>query len=372
MEKTNKNMPQHYSNHEDEVDIIALAKTLWKGRKKIVRTTLIFIGIGLFVALTSPTKFTSTVVVKPILSDSKSNLSGGLGGLAAMAGINLGGAGSMGEIHPTLYPIIVDSYDFQKEIMQSQIYVEKINSEVSFEKYYTNIHTLSVFELIKKYVLKLPRLILSIIIPKKEIKVHAENKFDKISETDKEMMKLLDKQLQVIVDEIQGFVSISASMPEPIQAAQVVANAQNILQRKVINHKLKKVEEDLVFIEERFNEKKKEFEQAQENLARYRDANRNVNTATAQTEIERLESEFQLAFSVYSELAKQLETQKIQVKENTPVFALLQNAVVPLDKSSTSKFIILAIWSFLGVLVGITTTFAKTFVPEIKEKWNAK
>ena len=160
-------------------------------------------------------------------------------------------------------------------------------------------------------------------------------------------------------------------MPEPLQAAQVVLNAQNILQRKVINHKLKKIEEDLVFIEERYNEKKKEFEQAQENLAKYRDANKNVNTATALTELERLESEFELAFSVYSELAKQVETQKIQVKENTPVFAVLQNAVVPLEKSNTSKIMTLVIWSFLGLFLGIALIFGKTFIANTKEKWEA-
>ena len=84
-----------------------------------------------------------------------------------------------------------------------------------------------------------------------------------------------------------------------------------------------------------------------------------------------MESEYQLAFSVYSELAKQVETQKIQVKENTPVFAVLQDAVVPLEKSSTSISITLAIWFFLGLFLGVAITFAKTFIADIKEKWEA-
>ena len=255
--------------------------------------------------------------------------------------------------------------------MQSSVYVEKLNSAVSFEKYYTEIHSPSLLSFVKKYTLGLPRLILSSLKRKKETPSSDENIFHTISETDKEMMKLLQEQLRVNVDEKQGFVSISASMPEGLQAAQMVLSAQNILQRKVIDHKLKKAEEDLRFIEERYNEKKKAFEQAQGNLARYRDANKNVNTATAQTEAERLESEYQLAFSVYSELAKQVETQKIQVKENTPVFAVLQDAVVPLEKSNTSKSMTLAIWSFLGLFVGVAITFAKTFIADVKEKWEA-
>ena len=141
MEHKNKNMPQQYSDHEDEIDLIALAKTLWSGRKEVVKITLIFMGVGLFVALTSPAEYTSTVVVKPTLSDSKSKLGGSLGGLAAMAGINLGGGSSAAEIHPTLYPKIVESDGFQKELMASPIYVKDLDSEVSLEQYYTELHT---------------------------------------------------------------------------------------------------------------------------------------------------------------------------------------------------------------------------------------
>ena len=36
MEHKNKNMPQQYSNREDEIDLVALAKTLWEGRKKLL------------------------------------------------------------------------------------------------------------------------------------------------------------------------------------------------------------------------------------------------------------------------------------------------------------------------------------------------
>ena len=371
MEHSNKNMPHKYSDHEDEIDLVALAKTLWESRKNVIKTTLVFMGLGLFVALTSHAEYTSTVVVKPTLSDTRSKLGGSLGGIAAMAGINLGGISSVAEIHPTLYPKIVDSYGFQKELMQSSVYVEKINSVVSFEQYYTEFHTLSVLELLKKYTFGLPRLILSSIKRKEKAAISSQNVFHEISETDRDMMKLLQEKVQVNVDEKQGFVTISASMPNGLQAAQMVLSAQNILQRKVINHKLKKAEEDLSFIEERYNENKKAFERAQENLATYRDANRNVNTATAKTEAERLESEYQLTFSVYSELAKQVETQKIQVKENTPVFAVLQDAVVPLEKSSISKSMTLAIWSFLGLFMGVGITFAKTFIADIKEKWEA-
>ena len=301
--------------YDNEIDLISIAKNIWTDRKSIKNILLKFIGLGLVIALISPTEYTSSVVVKPILSDSKANLGGGsLGGLAAMAGIKIGESGNNAEIHPTLYPKIIESYEFQKELMQSSISVEKLNHDISFEKYYTETLQGGLYKTLKKYTLGLPSLII------KKIKSSSShhfnsNDFNTISETDKELIRLLNDQIKVTVDEKIGFVSLSATMPEKLQAAQMVSAAQNILQRRVIEHKLEKVQEDLKFIEERHREKKNEFEKAQDNLAKYRDSNRNVNTAIAQTDIERLNAEFQLAFSVYSELAKQVETQKIQVKE---------------------------------------------------------
>jgi len=359
------NRTPHYD--EDEIDLIALAKTLWAGRKTIIKTTIIFACIGLFVALTTPAQYTSTVVVKPILSDAKANISGSLGGLAAMAGINLGSSSASAEIHPTLYPKIVESYKFQKELMQTLIYVSELNKEVTFEKYYTEIYRPSILGYIKRYTIDLPAMFLKFLSSEKE-RSEYNIAFYRITEKDKELLKILSSQLDIIVDENDGSVSLYATMPENIQAAQVVEAMQSILQREVITHKMKKAKEDLAFIEDRFKEKKKEFEFAQNNLAKYRDANKNVSTAIALTEVERLESEYQLSFSVYSELAKQVEAQKIQVKENTPVFAVLQGAVVQIDRSSKSKIVIGFIWIVLGGVISISVVTLTSIVSKFKVK----
>jgi hypothetical protein len=360
-----KQPTSHYQ--EDEIDLIAIAKTLWEGRKTIIKTTIIFACIGLFVALTTPAQYTSTVVVKPILSDSKANIGGSLGGLAAMAGINLGGTGVSAEIHPTLYPKIIESYKFQKELMQTPIYVSELDREVTFEEYYTEVHKPTFFGYLKKYTLGLPGLLMKSIKKNKEVLKENKVGIKRVSEVDKALLEVINDQFKINVDDKDGFVALSATMPQNIQSAQLVISAQMILQREVITHKLQKVKEDLLFIEERHREKKLEFERAQNSLATYRDKNRNVNTEIAKTEEERLMSEYQLAFSVYSELAKQVETQKIQVKENTPVFVVLQEAVVPISKSSSSSVVIILVWLFFGFFVGILIIWVKQSIIDIEK-----
>lgn len=50
---TNNNLQQNQPMEEDEIDLLALAKTLWNGRKTVIKTTLIFMILGLFIAIFS-------------------------------------------------------------------------------------------------------------------------------------------------------------------------------------------------------------------------------------------------------------------------------------------------------------------------------
>ena len=54
---------QHHCVEEDEIDLIALAKTFWDGRKTIIKPILIFLSIGLFMAVFSPKKYTASTTI---------------------------------------------------------------------------------------------------------------------------------------------------------------------------------------------------------------------------------------------------------------------------------------------------------------------
>ena len=368
--------PNHNSNQqeyveEDEIDVIQLAKTLWNDRKTIIKITVIFMVLGLFAALFSAPKYTATTVIRPVLSSSKSKLSGSLGGLAAMAGINLGGSGSSSaELPPSLYPQILESFSFRKQLLQTPLQIQGLDTLISYQDYFSTHKKRSFVQNVKRYTLGLPGLLISSLrnnAPKKETSIEG---IAVLSKEEAALFEQLKSQISLEINEKEGYISLSATLPEALAATQLLLNAQAVLQEAVIAFKIKKATADLGFIKERYVEKKVDFEKAQDNLARYRDANRNVTTALAQTESERLESEYQLAFAVYSELAKQVETQKIQVKEDTPVFAVLQEAIVPLEKSGTSKRMILIIWTFLGGIVGIGFVYSKGVYREISKKWN--
>lgn len=359
--------------HEDEIDLIALVRTLWDGRRIVIRTTLLFMAVGLMVALFSAKEYTATTTMLPQSSDEK-KLGGNLGGLAAMAGINLGSMVGGSDIPPTLYPQIVKSIPFQKELMQTKITVERQEQVVTFADYYAEIYRPGLFGYIKKYTIGLPDVISKAMrgdnTSALDVSLNWNSKgLIQINEDEKKLIEILLEQIFLEVNDKDGYISLSARMPEALPAAQLALHAQELLQKAIIEFKSQKAKDQLAFVEERYVEKQKEFELVQNKLANFRDRNRNVSTALAQTELERLQAEYNLVYGVYSELAKQLETQRIQVKEDTPVFTILEPVSVPVEKSKPKRAIILIIWIFFGGIVGVGLVFGKEFFVEIKGKW---
>jgi len=79
-----------------EVDLTEILRALWQGKIWIVLLSAVFSIGGVFYALSLPNEYKATVILSPV-EDSQGGLLGGLksdlGGLAAMAGVNLGGGG---------------------------------------------------------------------------------------------------------------------------------------------------------------------------------------------------------------------------------------------------------------------------------------
>ena len=361
----------------DEIDLIALAKTLWDGRKTIIRYTVIGVLIGLFVAIFSPKEYTAKTTMIPQSGEGGTNIGGNLGGLAAMAGINLGSMGSGSTIPPNLYPKIINSIPFQKELMQTPLSIDGQFDEITFAKYYLEVHSSGLLGYVKKYTIGLPGTIIKAIKGNSTDVLHASRsggnetqQLLSITKEEKELIEKLQKQLSLDVNDKEGDITLTAVMPEAKAAAQLVEQAQMLLQNSITEFKIQKAQEQLAFVEKQYLEKQQGFETAQQELALFRDQNRNVSTALAQTELERLQADYNLAYSVYSELAKQLETQKMQVKEDTPVFTIIEPVNIPFERSAPNRPLILIIWTFLGAIVGVALVFAKEFFSAIKEKWD--
>lgn len=81
----------------DEIDLGELWRAIWAGKFTIIVISFIFVIASVFFALSKPNVYTASAILAPASAEGGAGglaaLAGQFGGLASMAGINLGGSG---------------------------------------------------------------------------------------------------------------------------------------------------------------------------------------------------------------------------------------------------------------------------------------
>ena len=365
-------MQNQYNNipEEQEIDLVELIQRMWVNRWLIVKVTAVFMVLGVLVALFSAKVYTASCDVVP--QTSKSGPSSSMSSLAALAGINLNAAQSAESLSPNVYENIMGSTTFRKELMQTMIDFEEVGHPVSFFDYYTSeeYNKPGVLSYVKKYTIGLPFTILNAIRGEQPEPDYSgvggdSNAIETISKDEYDAMTILGESIALSLDEKKGYVTITANMPEAVAAAQLAQATLTLLQKYITEFKIEKVQSNLDFVQERFDEAKRNFEDVQARRARLRDANMNTTRYSARTEMERLDAEYTLAQGVYTSLAQQVEQAKISVKETAPILTVIKPVTVPYKKSKPQRAMILFAFTFLGAVAGMGGVLLIPAVAEI-------
>ena len=362
-----------YNNlpEEQEIDLVELIQKMWVNRGLIIKVTAAFMVLGLLVAIFSSKVYTASCDVVPQSSDTSA--SSRMSSLAALAGINLNQGQNVKVLSPHVYENIMSSTTFRKELMHTMVNFEKAGRPVSFYEYYTSeeFNKPSVGDYVVKYTIGLPFVILKAIRgdkPKTEyvaVSGDGVTAIESLTKDEYNCMGILSRSVGITLDEKKGYVTISANMPEAVAAAQMAQATLTLLQKYITEFKIEKVQSNLDFVQERYDEAKRNFEDVQARRAKFRDANMNTSRYSARTELEKLDAEYTLTMNLYSSLASQLEQAKISVKETTPVLTVIKPVTIPYKKSKPQRSMILAAFTFLGAVLGMGCVLLLPVVAEI-------
>jgi uncharacterized protein involved in exopolysaccharide biosynthesis len=179
------------------------------------------------------------------------------------------------------------------------------------------------------------------------------------------MLEKIGESVSLMVDKKEGFLTLTVIGIEPIQTAELAMKALQLLQDEVTRLQTEKAQSELDYIQARYDEAKAEAEQYQERLAVITDRSQSMTTTRDRIERDRIQSKYTIANSIYTEMAKQLEQSKMQVKKDTPVFTIIQPVQVPI-KSSNSRVRTLILWTFLGGVIGCGIVLSKGWMPKFK------
>ncbi|MGB0937624.1 MAG: Wzz/FepE/Etk N-terminal domain-containing protein [Colwellia sp.] len=105
-------MQQNQMQQDDEIDLAELWRAIWAGKLTIILISFVFAIGSVAFALSKPNVYKASVLLAPISAQGGAgSLVGKFGGLASMAGINLGGGGT-------------DKAGLALEIIKSRLFLE--------------------------------------------------------------------------------------------------------------------------------------------------------------------------------------------------------------------------------------------------------
>lgn len=360
----NEELQKNFSSQE-EIDLLELALKVWGERKFVLKACGYAVLIGLVIAFSIPREYTANAMIAPELSDNKTT--GGLSSLAAMAGFNLNATSTADAIYPDLYPDIVTSTPFITGLFNVQ--VKDLDEEVDTTLYcYLNEHQrVPWWTLITSAPFKALGWVISLFT--EEEKEDAILDPFHLTKEEADIAKELSERITVSVDKKTGVTTLSVTMQDARISACLTDPVVRRLQDYITEYRTTKARQDFQFQEKLFERKKKEYEKAQENYAKFADANKNIILLSYRAEQERLENEMRLAYQVYTSVAQQLQMAEAKVQEITPVYTIIEPATIPIKASKPRKTLMLLGIVFLTGLCCVSwILFGRDFYINLKTK----
>ena len=241
------NQTNSYNNlEEDSLDIIGLLKTVWNGKKIIIKTTAMFFIIGCIVAVLSPVVYTSQTTFVPQVSDQELSTSKGLGSLAALAGINLNSSKETSDsyLSPLLYSKLAESEEFSYNIIKEEI-INLNGNKLTIKEYLLSNKSSFNFNpiaFVKKYTIGL-----FLNNKTKENNSDILKDYNFLSEEDFGLVNSFKVKFTIEISEKEGYIKVIATDKNAFISTQLVEKVTKNLQSKIIELRTNKVKERLEY-----------------------------------------------------------------------------------------------------------------------------
>ncbi|MDZ7692662.1 MAG: hypothetical protein U5K69_16300 [Balneolaceae bacterium] len=328
----------------------------------IIKSAVIAAVVGVAFSFLLQSEYTSSASLMPEYS-TEGSIGGGraqdlLQQYGGMLGIGGGTySASSNAIRVELYPKIVQSLPFQINLLEHEFHYPEQDTTASLYDYFTTIREASFFDYLYAYTVRLPFTARAWMIywlsdGDQEVVVQepgdAKSDIYNISKLKMGYIEIMRSRIWVTLDQQSAVINVQVMMPDPQLSAQVARFTIDNLTDYLVEYRTEKIKTDLEYVTGQFNSAEQRFTNIQDSLAEFRDRNRNVATARAQTKEQRLQSEYDIAFNIYNSLAQQLEQTKLRLQEETPVFEVLEPVKVPTEDSSPQRAKIGLIFLVLG------------------------
>ncbi|MDE6255533.1 MAG: chain-length determining protein [Muribaculaceae bacterium] len=343
------NIENFDNSEEKDIDLTLILKKLLQNKKMILLWCLAGLVLGLIIAVSIPREYQTSVTLAPEANGNKSSNSN-LGALAAMAGVNIGSSGA-DAVSPQLYPDIVKSAPFSLSLLNVRLTDKDEKRKFTVAEYLENDVKSPWWSVITGA----PGMIIGALSgggdnKEENIETATVSETDPlvISTKESQLLGALNGRLNVAVDIKTSIVTISVRMQDPMVSAILADSVAKQLKEYITDYRTNKARQDLEYIEKLNAEAKQKYYEAQQKYANYLDTHQGIVLYSAQTMSDRLENEATLAFNMFNQTSQQLQMAKAKVQEETPVFATINPATVPVKPVAPRKVLIIVGFIFLA------------------------
>jgi len=330
-----------------EIDLLEIGQKIWQKKGFVGKISLIGLIVGIIIAFSIPKEYTTHIILAPEAKSSSG--SGNVGTLAAMAGINLQQP-SDDAISPELYPNIVRSTPFLIGLLDIQVEDKNANIDTDIYTYLQDNQKSAWWN----YIMRVPSKLLGLFSSKDNSSIVADtinSNITNLTPAQSNVINNLESRINISVDKKTGVITLTSRMQSPEISAYTADTISKYLQSYIIKYRTQKARQDHDYTEKLYNEAKNEYYKAQQAYTTYSDRNLDIVSASYGSTKERLQNEATLAYNVYNQMAQQLQMAKVKVQDTTPVYTVIQPAVIPLiPEAPKKKMIVIGLFlvAFLG------------------------
>lgn len=324
-------------------DFIDLLK---KNKRRYIKAAAITFVVAAIYALSLPKEYTASTTMAPEFTTGSSM--SGLTGLASMAGIDLSKMTAEEDaLFPDLYPDIIKSTEFVDKLLKMRVTTADGELTTDLKTYLADHQSMAWWDY---GILFLKRL-----LPKKDKNQKpvadgasgGEN--GPLVYSEKELMMLLglSKSISLKQELKTGIITVTTTAQDPLIAAVLADSVSSQLQNYIFNYRTHKASVDLAYANRLSEKAKQEYDEATRAYASYADRHHNTILESSTTRRDYLENEMQLKFQLYTQYCQQAAVAQARLQARTPVYNIIQPAVVPIRKSAPKRMTIVLLWEII-------------------------
>ncbi len=329
-------------NTRKEIDLLKLAGIVWQQRKRVIKWGVIGGLIGIIIGFSLPKKYTSFARVAP---EEKQQVSASLGMLASMMGART--STDFAAVNSMLYIDVLQSTPFVMEFANIPVTIN--DSVMPLHSYLLENQSYPWWN----YIFALPGKLIGLMIDTEKIPFEESIRQQQI------FVKNFNQAILVEQDEDTRVFDLESTFQNPVVAKMVLDTMLVKLQDYMNNYHTAKTKETIETNMAMLEEARQKYYAADNRFAEAVDKNRNLVSQSATAKLDRLANEKNLAFSIYQQIALQVESDKLKLQDQKQIATIIEPTYMPIIPSSPRKFLIMVAFGFLAGCIVVSKIVIK-------------